>query len=129
MPIGQHLGSFDADAVRDILQSMGLLPKVYTGVAEALTFPGLAILNAAVAEACTLPTPVAGDQAAGGDDGKLLNIQDASGKAHTVTTAANKIINAKHILTWNATLGSNITLIAWNGLWYVVGTANGVAIT
>lgn len=127
--LGQHLGALDADAVRDILQSMGLLPKVYIGVAEALTFPGQVILNAGVAEACTLAAPVAGDQAAGGDDGKILNILDASGKAHTVVTPNNKIINAKKTLTFNGTLGSNVTLQAWNGLWYIIGTMLGVAVT
>ena len=124
-----HEGAFDASAITDILQSDGQIPQLYTGAADALQFPGLAIINSGVVDAMTLVTPIAGPQQVGGMDGVLINVFDNGGHAHTITTAANKIVNSKHILTFNGTVGSNITLIAFNGIWYVLGTANGVAIS
>ena len=53
---------------------------------------------------------------------------DFSGKAHTVTTAAGKIINGKGLATFNGTIGRNITLRAMGGLW-VVKSSSGVTVT
>jgi len=47
----------------------------------------------------------------------------------TVTIAANAIINSKHLLTWNGTKGSKITLQALGGVWVPVGTASGVTVS
>lgn len=121
-----HEGCFDHSAIADILQSVGLLPAVYTGSTDVLQFPGLAIINSGGVDAMTLATPVAGPQATGGDDGKTVTVIDAGGHAHTLTTAANKIVPNHHILTFNGTAGSNVVLVAYNGLWYVEGTASGV---
>jgi hypothetical protein len=121
-----HEGCFDHSAIADILQSCGLLPLVYTGSADVLLYPGLAIINSSGVDAMTLATPVAGAQAAGGDDGKTLTVIDAGGHAHTITTATNKIVPSHHVLTFNGTAGSSVVLIAWNGLWYVEGTPSGV---
>lgn len=54
---------------------------------------------------------------------------DKSGQAHTITTAANKIINSKHIATFNGTIGSAITLMAQGGIWVPIGTPSGVTLT
>lgn len=124
-----HLGAFDSSALQDVQDTLCEgRQTVLQGVAEAVPFPGVVQLNAAVAEACTLATPVSGPQPLG-DDGKTIFIYDNSGKAHTVTTAANKIINLKSTLTFNGTKGSNIELIAQGGIWIPRGTPSGVAIT
>jgi hypothetical protein len=121
-----HEGALDASAINDLLQSDGQLPQLYTGATDALLYPGLAIINSGVVDAMTLATPVAGPQQTGGDDGKIVNVIDNGGHAHTITTASNKIINSHHILTFGGTIGSSVTLIAFNGVWYVLGTALGV---
>jgi hypothetical protein len=124
-----HTGAFDASAINDVLQSDGQLPQLYAGATDVLQFPGLAIINSSVVDAMTLATPLVGSQQSGGQDGMIVNIIDNGGHAHTVTTASNKIINSKHILTFNGTIGSNITIIAFNGVWYILGTANGVTVS
>ena len=63
-----------------------------------------------------------------GGDGTTIFIVDTSGKAHTITTPANKIIGNKHSCTFNGTIGSNITLRAMSGLW-VVKSTSGVTVT
>ena len=104
-----HEGCFDHSAISDILQSAGQLPVLYSGSADVLQYPGLAIINTAGVDAMTLATPVIGPQATGGDDGKVVTIIDNGGHAHTITTAANKIINSKHVATFGGTIGSSIT--------------------
>lgn len=89
---------------------------VFTGTADPLQFPGNTQINAAGVDAMTLATPLAGDQPSG-DDGKTVFVVDLNGAAHTITTAANKIINSKHIATFNGTVGSNCTLVAMGGVW------------
>lgn len=98
-----------------------------TGTADALQFPGLTEVNAAGVDAMTLATPVAGAQPLG-DDGKTVIVVDLNGAAHTITTAANKIINSKHIATFNGTIGSNVTLVAMGGIWVPIALA-GVTIS
>jgi hypothetical protein len=120
-----HLGTFDASAVKDVQDSLTQgAATVLTGTADAIPFPGLVILNGASAEVnAPLATPVAGQQPYTGDDGKCITIIDNAGKAHTVQTAVNKIVNNKRTLTWNGTVGSFVELQAWNGIWYVLASS------
>ena len=118
-----HVGAFDAAAVKDVQDtSCNGSQTVLSGATDAIPFPGVVQLNAGSADACTLATPVAGPQPVG-DDGKTILIYDNSGKAHTVTTTANKIINSKHILTFNGTIGSFVELIAQGGIWVVLAVS------
>lgn len=93
----------------------------YTGATDAIAYPGVALINTAGVDACTLATPVAGL-----DDGKLLKIVAGSANAHTVTTAAHKIIDgsstSKDTITFAGNNGGSIELMAYNGLWYVIST-------
>lgn len=124
-----HVGAFDASAVKDMQDTECAGQRtILTGSADALPFPGTVEVASSGVDAMTLATPVAGPQPAG-DDGKTILVYDSGGHAHTITTAANKIINSKHIGTFNGTIGSNIQLQAQNGIWVVVGTASGVALT
>jgi hypothetical protein len=125
----RYQGSLDASAIQDIQDSLAQgQATVLTGTVDAVPFPGIIKLNGGSADAATLAAPIAGPQPVG-DDGKTVTIVDTSGKAHTVTTPTNKIINSKRILTWNGTIGSNITLAAIGGVWVPIGTPNGVTIT
>lgn len=101
--------------------------QVMTGTVDPLSYPGNTQVNSAGVNAMTLATPVAGEQPSG-DDGKTVFVVDLNGAAHTITTAANKIINSKHIATFNGTIGSNVTLRAMGGVWVPISLA-GVTIS
>ena len=129
-PTIAHYGSFDRDAAKDLQDSLAQgEPTALTGTVDAIPFPGIVKLNGGSADAATLAAPIAGPQPYVGDDGKTVTIIDTSGKAHTVTTPTNAIINSKHVLTFNGTIGSTITLQAVGGVWVPIGTPNGVTIT
>lgn len=128
-PALAHFGSLDQGAYQDILDILGAgNAQVLTGSADAIAFPGTVILNSAGIDLCTLAKPIAGPQPFG-DDGKTVELIAATANAHVVTTPANGVNGSKHIITWTGAAGNNITLQAWNGSWYTVGTPNGVAIT
>jgi hypothetical protein len=69
--------------------------------------------------ALTLAQPVAGSPASGGQDGSTLLISSTTAEAHTVTCASNGISPSHHLLTFTANVTSYVTLIAYNGLWYL----------
>ena len=93
------------------------LVTALSGAADAIIFPGSNFITHAGVDATTLATPVAG--AAGtGDDGKIVRIFDTTGNAHTVTTAADKIVPSHMTITFNGTIGSFVELEAFDGLWY-----------
>jgi hypothetical protein len=124
-----HLGALDASAVQDLQDTeCAGRQTILTGAADAIPFPGTVQLNSSSADLTTLATPVSGPQPVG-DDGKTIFIYDNTGKAHTVITATNKIINSKKTATFNATIGSNITLQAQGGIWVPVGTPSGVTLS
>lgn len=85
-----------------------------TGSTDALSFPNTYYVNSSGVDAMTLATPVSGT-----DDGKTLTVTDQSGHAHTITTAANKIVPSHDTATFSGTAGAFITLEAFGGLWYV----------
>jgi hypothetical protein len=89
---------------------------------------GTSFIETAGVDATTLATPVAGAPSAGGNDGLSITIFDNSGNAHTVTTAASKIVPAHHVVTFNGTRGSFVTLVARAGFW-LVEASSGVTIT
>ena len=84
-----------------------------SGSTDALTFPGAVFITTAGVDATTLATPTAGT-----DDGKKIIVFDAGGHAHTITTAASKIVPAHHLATFGGTAGSWVEFEAFNGLWY-----------
>ena len=101
--------------------------RALSGSADPMPFPGNVQITTAGVDACTLSTPLAGNQPAG-DDGKTIFLVDNSGHAHTVTGAANSIINSKHIATFNGTIGSNCILMAMGGVWVPIALS-GVTIS
>jgi hypothetical protein len=134
-------GSPDQDTVVGQGVNLPFQYEVLTGTTDAITggagvlgpnttppICGTSFIETAGVDACTLATPVAGAPNAGGNDGLSITIIDNSGNAHTVTTAANKIVLNKHVITFNGTRGSFVTLTARNGLW-LVEASSGVTIT
>lgn len=60
-------------------------------------------------------------------DGTKIFITAESSEAHTVTTAANGINGAKHVVTF-ATRGDGVVLEAMGGVWNVRSLVGGAAI-
>jgi len=94
-----------------------------TGSADVLSGSGIYIVNSTGVDAMTLATPIAGGPLTGGpqngQDGDSLTVYDAGGYDHTITTPANAINGNKHIVTFNGTAGSRVTLVAFNGVYYM----------
>jgi hypothetical protein len=120
-PAITHAGAFDATAAKELQETYANGAQVVlSGSADAMPMSGIVCINTAGVDSITLATPKAGPQPVG-DDGKTVFAYDNTGNAHTITTASNKIINSKHILTFNAPIGSNAWLIAANGVWVPAG--------
>jgi len=67
----------------------------------------------------------------GGDDGRVVRFisAGAAAHAHTVTTPANGIANAKHIATFaGLAIGEFIEFIAYNGIWFPLAQS-GITLT
>jgi hypothetical protein len=126
-PAITRAGCYDSEAAKQMQDvTCNGVTTSYTGSTDALAFPGNAAIDSTGVNAMTLATPKAGQQPAG-DDGKTVYVVDTGGHAHTITTAANKIAPSHDTATFNGTAGSNVTLRAYNGLWYPVGTSLGVS--
>lgn len=137
---GSSLPTFRALVVADIPASGyptfgatvfqgGWQDKVQTasGASDALTFPATVFITTAGVDATTLGTPVAGGPGVGNDGDKLMVI-DASGHAHTITTASNKIVPSHSLVTFGGGVGAIVQFVAFNGVWYPL-FASGVSIT
>ncbi len=86
---------------------------------------GTVFITKGSAAVLTLAPPVAGEQISGGDDGKLLEIVSTTAFAHTVTCATagfNDLGAAGDVATFGAAKGNGLTLRAYNGDWWVVGS-------
>lgn len=94
------------------------------GIANGVVF----ITKAGVA-AMTLAAPAAGLPASGGSDASELTIVSTTANAHTVTTPANGINGANHILTFAAVVGTQVILRAKGGVWYVEPSSPGITIS
>ena len=106
----------------DVITGGGGLLNLPSGLSASSFAPicGTSFIESTVVDACTLAQPVAGAPSAGGNDGLEITIIDNSGHAHTVTTAAAGITPAHHLMTFNGTQGSFVTLMARNGFWIPV---------
>lgn len=89
---------------------------------------GTAMLTKGSIGAYTLAAPSAGSPSAGGQDGLTICIIAGTAFAHVVTCPANKINTNKLTATWTAAVGNSIELVAFNGVWYTLGTPSGVAL-
>jgi hypothetical protein len=55
----------------------------------------------------------------GADDFKMIEIADTTGHAHTITFPANTLNGTLHIATFNGTIGSVLSMRAYQGVWYI----------
>lgn len=87
---------------------------------------GLVLITKGSAAALTLGAPTSGAPGTG-DDGKELLIFSTTAFAHTITNASPGFNNAGgsgDVGTMSAAVGNYLRLIAYNGVWYVVGNVN-----
>ena len=106
----------------------------YTGTADVLSYPGIAVIDSTAADLTTLAAPTPGvdvGQPAGatpGDDGKDLWIVSTTAFAHKVTVPTGKLMygaTAKYsTITFAAYAGANLLLQAMSGFWVVIGMQN-----
>ena len=86
---------------------------------------GVVTLNKAGAITTTLAKPTAGT-----DDLKRLTVTSLTAQAHTLALTAGTFGNGGAgytTATFAAAAGNSISLLAWNGNWYVIG-AQGVTL-
>lgn len=87
-------------------------------------FSGIYTITLGSAAALTLAAPVAGEQAAGGDDGKILQITSTTAFAHVITSPSGTVLDgttgAKVTITLAAFPGASVTLVAYNTKWYLL---------
>jgi hypothetical protein len=90
---------------------------------------GVVFITKAGVAAMTLAAPASGLPAAGGGDANELTIVSTTANAHTITTPANAINGASHVLTFAAAAGTQVILRAKGGVWYVEPSAPGITIS
>ena len=112
---GTNVALIDAVDGVTVASADGALPK-----------EGVVFITKGSAAALTLATPTAGlpNAATPGDDGKVLTVVSTTAFAHTITTAANKIVDGstttKDTFTFPAHAGGVAKVVAYNGLWYAL---------
>lgn len=105
------------------LSASGAIPQPPASIGGALGYrqPGVYAITKAGVAALTLVAPVKG-----ADDGVQLRIFSTTAYAHTITCPAAGNIQdgntSAHdtVMTFNAEIGANCTLVAYQGTWYVV---------
>jgi hypothetical protein len=111
----------------------GTVPAVFSGIeippvqvmataGAAVIKPqgGLVVFTASGAVLGTLAQPIAGPPSnwMGGQDGMAMTFLDVNAQANTITTAANGMNGSKHVATDGGAIANQITLRAYNGVWY-----------
>jgi hypothetical protein len=114
----------------DVITGGGGVLDLPPGLSATQSTPicGTSFIETAGVNATTLAQPAAGAPSAGGNDGLEITIVDNSGHAHTVTCSSNGITPSHHLVTFNGTQGSFVTLVARNGQWIPV-QSSGVTIS
>lgn len=113
-PSALYAGTFTNDAIQKLLAAaLVLLPA--SGAIDPHSANRYLITKAGVA-ALTLAAPTAG-----ADDGLQIEITSATANAHTLTATGLFEDGAAHVnlATWPAQIGGKISLMAYQGKWYV----------
>lgn len=82
---------------------------------------GVVVITKGTAAALTLAAPGLDD------DGKILTIFSGVAAAHTVTQTTpgfNGGGTASDVGTFAAAVGNKLSVVAWNGVWYVIANTN-----
>lgn len=101
------------------LQLMGQIENEAASGAIGIKLGTALITKSSAAAVMTLALPTAGV-----DDGKTLDILSISAQAHTVTTPVHGLNTNKNVTTFGGAVGDKISLIAYNGTWYVKAQTN-----
>ena len=112
-------GTLGASEQKQVLHLSGSADNVPVNAALQT---GTYSIETAGVDAIVLGNPVSGGPGTG-DDGKVLQFIDTTGHAHTITANSNKIAPSHHLITFNGTVGSSVTLQALNGLFQVTGSS------
>lgn len=132
---GQALGSFvdNGVAANTALTvppfiTLGVNPanlQVVSGAIAAITIPeGNVLITYAGAAAISLPAPISGSKASGGQDGCKLRFYTTTNNQHVITTAADGFNGADDTATMAATASSYFEVIAYGGVWYTFSALN-----
>jgi len=129
-------GGLLADAAPFTYASGTLTSTVFQGAAQdtitakltdgaIASAPGtIVITKGSALGSSTLATPTTTTH-----DGYILRIVSSTGYAHVVSVASGKVNGGSNTtLTFGTAIGNSITLIAWQGVWYVLSNV-GVTIT
>lgn len=112
-----------ANVVGDLAGGVKLPIQVIAANGAITIKSGVALLTKADgALAVTLAAPVKGD-----DDGKVLSIVSTTAKAHTITATTigfNAGDAAADVATLGGAIGDGLTVVAYNGEWYVLNNIN-----
>ena len=114
------LGTFGQDAADSLLAGAFNVISA-SGAIDPHTPARYVITKSTAAALLTLAAPTAG-----ADDGVELEFISTSAEAHTITTPAAGDIRdgntSDHdtVATFAAHIGANCTLVAYNGVWYVI---------
>ena len=90
-------------------------------------FPDTVLITKGTAATLTIAAPTAGVPAKGGHDGMRVTVLSTTAAAHTLTNSSpgfNGAGSGSDVGTFGAAIGNWITLEAYNGAWYVVGSLN-----
>ncbi len=87
---------------------------------------GIVAVTKAGVCAMTLAAPAVGNQAAGGDDGKVLWVDSHTAQAHTLTVSGGLrgAGAGADVGTFGGAIGDGVLLYAYNGAWYPVPGTN-----
>lgn len=107
-------GAFTPDAVQKLLAAP-FVPLAASGAVDPHTANRFVITKAGVA-ALTLAAPTPGT-----DDGLELQFTSTTANAHTLTATGLFIDGAAHVnvATWSANAGGQLSIVAYQGKWYV----------
>ena len=116
------------NASGSLVTAGGVVPASQVIAADgAITITsGTVIITKASAAAITLAAPTATT-----DDFKKLTIESTTAAAHTVTNTSpgfNNGSTASDVATFGAAIGNSFELIAYQGVWYVLGTPKAVTL-
>lgn len=120
---GDITGDITGNVAGDLTGGVKLTTQELTDSGAITIKSGVVILNKAGVIAATLADPTATT-----DDGKVLRIYSITAQAHTVDNSAGSGYNGggagADVGTFGGAIADHFTLLAWQGVWYVLDNVN-----
>jgi hypothetical protein len=114
------MSAYNPNAAPHVFQGDAIYPTSVLSADGAITQKsGVVLITKGSACVITIAAPTAG-----ADDGKELVIVSTTAFAHTVTNTSPGFNNngaSSDVGTFGAAKGNGLSLIAYNGAWYVIG--------